>query len=443
MSRVNPVSPPGVPPRFNLREILQPAVIVGALGYFVDIYDLILFSIVRTASLRDLGFTGDELTTHGIRLLNLQMIGMLVGGITFGVLGDRLGRVTVLFSSILLYSTANIANGFVHTIGAYEVWRFIAGVGLAGELGGSIALVSEVLSKETRGYGTTIVATVGVFGAVVGGLVADLVHWRTAYFIGGGLGLALLALRLGVAESGMFRQMKTGATPGAAPSVAHGNFLALFTSWTRFQKYARCILIGLPSWFVIGVLVTLAPEFAKALGVQGEIKSAARAVAFAYLGLTFGDFASGWLSQQLGSRKKIVGGFLLLTTAAVAAYLLVRGESVPVFYGLIFVLGLGVGYWAVFVSVGAEQFGTNLRATVATTVPNFVRGALVPITLAFTWGKTWLAARMGAAPTDPIPANATLGSAALVGAVCLAIAFWALHGLEETHGKDLDYLEPE
>jgi putative MFS transporter len=431
-------SPASAPPtRFALREILQPAVIVGALGYFVDIYDLILFSIVRTTSLKELGFSGDELTSHGIRLLNLQMIGMLVGGIAFGVLGDRLGRVTVLFSSILLYSVANIANGFVHTIGAYEAWRFVAGVGLAGELGGSIALVSEVLSKEMRGYGTTLVATVGVFGAVVAALVAGWVDWRTAYFIGGGLGLALLALRLGVAESGMFRQLKTGATANATASVARGNFFALFTNAARFKKYARCILIGLPSWFVIGVLVTLAPEFARALGVQGELKSAAYAVACAYLGLTVGDFASGWLSQRLRSRKLVVRGFILLTAAAVAAYLLVRGESVAVFYGLIFLLGLGVGYWAVFVSVGAEQFGTNLRATVATTVPNFVRAALVPISTAFAWGKDWIGRQPGASP-----AAATLGSAALVGLVCIGIALWALHGLEETHGKDLDYLEP-
>ncbi len=425
-----------VSPGPNFRQLFQPAVIVGALGYFVDIYDLILFSLVRVPSLRELGFTGEQLTSTGLHLMNLQMIGMLAGGILFGVLGDRLGRVTVLFSSILLYSVANIASGFVHSLGAYEVWRLIAGIGLAGELGGSITLVSEVLPKESRAYGTTIVATVGVFGAVVGGLVADLVHWRTAYFIGGGLGLALLALRLGVAESGMFRQMRGDV------AVTRGNFFALFTNRARFLKYARCILIGLPSWFVIGVLVSLAPEFSRAVGVSGEITTAARAVAVAYLGLTFGDLASGWLSQRLGSRKKIVRAFLLLTLVASAAYLLVRGESVAVFYGLVFLLGLGVGYWAVFVTVGAEQFGTNIRATVATTVPNFVRGALVPISAAFIWGKTWLAGLMGAAPTDPIPHNATLGSAALVGAVCIAIALWALHGLEETHGKELDYLEP-
>jgi len=410
---------PAIPSRTVLREVLHPAVIVGALGYFVDIYDLILFSIVRVTSLKDLGFTGDQLVTNGLYLLNVQMIGMLLGGIAFGVLGDRMGRVVLLFSSILLYSVANIANGFVHTLGAYAFWRFIAGIGLAGELGGGITLVSEVLAKEIRGYGTTLVATIGVFGAVVGGFVAGYVQWRTAFMIGGGLGFILLGLRLSVAESGMFKAMKTNA------GVTRGNFLALFTRWQRFSKYLRCVLIGLPTWFVIGLLVTLAPEFAKALGVPGEIKTAS-AISFAYLGITFGDLASGLLSQWLGSRKRIVRGFLLLTLAGVAAFLLVRGESSAGFYALVFLLGLGVGYWAVFVTIGAEQFGTNLRATVATTVPNFVRGSLVPITMIFTWCR----GELGLLP-----------GAALVGAACIGIALWALHGLEETHGKSLDYFE--
>lgn len=404
-----------------LRQLFAPAVIVGALGYFVDIYDLILFAIVRTSSLKDLGFSGDELVSHGIFLLNLQMIGMLAGGIVFGILGDRLGRVALLFSSILLYSIANIANGFVHSLEAYAVWRFIAGFGLAGELGGSITLVAEVLPKETRGYGTMIVATVGVFGAVVGGLVADLVHWRNAYFIGGGLGLLLLILRMSVMESKLFQQMKTG--PARA---ARGDFLSLFTNARRFGKYLRCILIGLPTWFVVGVLVTFSPEFARALNVQGAV-NAAHAVAFAYLGITFGGFASGCLSQQMRSRKKTVFGFLLFSALCMAAFLLARGCSSATFYLIILLLGFGMGYWAVFVTIAAEQFGTNIRATVATTVPNFIRGSLVPIALSFNYLKLQAG---------------IVTSAAVVGGVCFLIALWALRGLEETHGKDLDYTEP-
>jgi putative MFS transporter len=404
-----------------LRQILKPAVIVGALGYFVDVYDLILFSILRIPSLKALGFSGDLLVSHGILLLNLQMLGMLVGGIFFGILGDRIGRVALLFGSILLYSIANIANGFVHSIEAYAVWRFIAGFGLAGELGGGITLVTEILPKELRAYGTTIISTVGVFGAVVGGLVAQKVEWRHAYFIGGGLGLVLLFLRLGVAESGMFRQLRSQPT-----QVSRGDFLSLFTNTARFMKYLRCILIGLPLWCIVGVLVSFSPEISKALNIQGEIK-VAQAIAFTYLGITFGGYASGHLSQILQSRRKILFAFLLFTALMMAAFFLCGGQSSGTFYLIILLLGVGVGYWTVFVTVAAEQFGTNIRATVATTVPNFVRGSTVPLTLAFNYLK---------------PHTGVVSSAAIVSFVCIAIAIWAVFGLQETHGKDLDYTEP-
>jgi putative MFS transporter len=404
-----------------LRQVLHPAVIVGALGYFVDVYDLILFSILRIPSLKSLGYSHDLLVSHGIFLLNLQMLGMLAGGIFFGILGDRMGRVVLLFGSILLYSVANIANGFVHSIDSYAVWRFVAGFGLAGELGGGITLVTEILPKELRGYGTAVVSSVGVFGAVIGGLVAQRVEWRTAYFIGGGLGLILLILRLSVAESKMFRQLKTG--PGGA---GRGNFLMLFTSTARFMKYLRCILVGLPLWCIVGILVSFSPEIAAALKIQGEIK-VAQAIAFTYLGITFGGYASGHFSQWLQSRRKILFAFLLFTTGAVTAYFCSAGVSNGTFYLIILLMGFGVGYWTIFVTVAAEQFGTNIRATVATTVPNFVRGATVPLTLAFNQLK---------------PHTAVVASAAMVSLACLLVALWAVRDMEETHGKDLDYLEP-
>jgi MFS family permease len=291
---------------------------------------------------------------------------------------------------------------------------------LAGELGGGITLVSEILSKEARGYGTMVVATVGVLGAVLGGQVAGHVNWRTAYFIGGGLGLALLALRVSVVESGMFKQMHARREP-----VSRGNFLALFTSWARVGKYFRCICIGLPTWFVIGILVTFSPEIARALRIQGGI-TALHAVQSSYLGVAFGGFASGFLSQVLRSRKKIVFSFILLTLAALAAYFLAAGQSAAVFYAIILLLGFGIGYWAVFVTIAAEQFGTNIRATVATTVPNFVRGSVVPITLGFNFCR----GQLGLIP-----------GALVIGLACIVIALWALRGLEETHGKDLDYME--
>lgn len=404
-----------------LKDILKPAVIVGALGYFVDVYDLILFTILRIPSLHDLGYTGDAALSNGAMLLNVQMIGMLVGGIFFGILGDRFGRVALLFGSIFIYSIANIANGFVHSIETYALWRFIAGFGLAGELGGGITLVTEVLPQALRGYGTTLISTVGVFGAVIGGLVAQKVHWTTAYFIGGGLGLVLLVLRLSVAESGMFKQLRTGNT-----HVSRGNFLMLFTDAVRFMKYLRCILVGFPLWCIVGVLVAFSPEIGKALNIQGEIK-VAQCIAFCYLGITFGGFASGFFSQILGSRRKVLYAFLLFTTATMIAYFLTSGQSVGTFYLVILLMGVGVGYWTIFATIAAEQFGTNIRATVATTVPNFVRGS----TVLFTWGFTRLKLHHG-----PIVA------AELVAAAAMLIAFWAVTGLAETYDKNLDYLEP-
>ncbi len=407
------------PPFFEgIRAALILPVIVGALGYFVDIYDLILFSILRVPSLQSLGVTGKDLTDQGLFLINMQMAGMLLGGVLWGVLGDRKGRVALLFGSIIMYSAANIANGLVESVNAYAAWRFIAGVGLAGELGGCITLVSEVLPRHVRGYGTMIVSTVGVFGAVVAGLMAQRFEWRTCYFIGGGLGFALLVLRLGVLESGMFDKIRRGGG-------SRGDFLSLFTNARRFTKYACCILIGLPTWFVVGVLVTFSPEFARAVGVKGEI-TAANAVMLCYLGITIGDFVSGSLSQLLRSRKRVVAGFLVLAAICMGVYFASAGVSAAVFYFDIFLLGLSMGYWAVFVTVGAEQFGTNIRATVATTVPNFARGSLNLITFAFASLKG---------------SFGLVQAGIIVGSVCVVTALAALAGLEETYDKDLDYIE--
>jgi MFS family permease len=406
----------------KLREIFQPAVLVGALGYFVDIYDLTLFGIVRVASLTALGLAGDQIVSHGLWLLNTQMIGMLVGGIAFGILGDRKGRLAVLFGSILLYSIANLLNGAITSLPQYYVLRFLAGVGLAGEIGGSVTLVSEVLSKEARGYGTMLIATIGVTGAIVGSFVAKTTDWRVAYYIGGAMGLLLLVLRVSVAESGMFHKLAHSGS-----KVPRGRFFALFTDWRRFSKYARCVLIGLPSWFVVGILAILSPEFGRLLGVKEPIV-AGTSVALVYVGLTAGDLASGLLSQWLRSRRKVVLGFALFTLAGIGAYFSCRGASATTFYTVMLLLGFGIGYWAVFITIAAEQFGTNLRSTVATTVPNFVRASTNVITLAFQG----LAIVLG----DKIPA------AIVVGVACVGIAIWALAGLEETFGKDLDYLEP-
>jgi len=401
-----------------MKQVLSLPVIVASLGYFIDIYDLVLFSIVRVPSLKGLGLAGQELIDKGVFLLNMQMAGMLIGGILWGVLGDRKGRLKIMFGSIFLYSLANLANGMVTSVETYAVLRFVAGIGLAGELGAGITLVSEVLHRTIRGYGTMIVASVGVSGAILANFVAKGFDWRTSFMVGGVLGLLLLLLRITVAESGMFKEM-------ASVEVTRGNFLALFTSRDRFGRFAHSILIGLPSWFVVGVLITFSPEFAKVLAIQGTI-SAGNAVMYCYLGLVAGDLASGILSQLLQSRKKVVLIFLLISVAAVVAYFCATGVSTGMFYGICGLLGFGIGYWAIFVTVAAEQFGTNLRATVATSVPNFVRGMTIPITMLFQFARKYLGIETGAL---------------IVGVLCLVVALFSLSRLRETFHKDLDYFE--
>ena len=401
--------------------VLSAAVIVAALGYFVDIYDLILFSIVRVKSLNALGIIDKaQVTSQGLFLINMQMSGMLLGGILWGVLGDKRGRLSVLFGSIVIYSLANIANGFAQTVEQYAWLRLIAGIGLAGELGAGITLVSESLPKEKRGYGTMIVATVGVSGAMLAYWVGEQLGWRNAYFVGGGLGLALLVLRVSVVESGMFKDV------AAQEGVARGNFASLFTSLPRLGKYLRILLIGVPLWFVVGILITLAPEFGRELKLTGEV-TAGLAVFWSYFGLVFGDFASGALSQIWHSRRKALLVFMSFCAAMVGVYVVgLRGATPTAFYVVCFVLGLSVGFWALFVTVAAEQFGTNLRATVATTAPNFARGAVVGLVPAFKY----LSQQIGFLP----------GALAL-GLFTLALAIWAVRTLPETYGKDLDYVE--
>jgi MFS family permease len=402
------------------KQLFKIPVIVAALGYLVDMYDLFLFSIVRVPSLQDLGITGDRLLEDGIMLLDMQMAGLLIGGVFWGILGDKKGRLSVLFGSILIYSLANLANGMVTTIEQYAVLRFIAGIGLAGELGAGITLVAEVLPKEIRGYGTTLVATMGVMGAILAYFIADLFDWRISYFIGGGLGLLLLLMRVKVFESGIFKQVKQ-------QTVQRGNILMIFNNRVRFAKYIKCILVGLPIWFVMGILITFSPEFSKAMGISEPVV-AGKAVMLAFSGQVAGDIVSGFLSQYVKSRKKVIRLFICLSSLFILVYLFSPVKELAFFYGICIFLGFANGYWALFVTIAAELFGTNLRATVATTVPNFVRGAFIPITLVFLKIKESVG---------------VVYSGAIVGIITLAVALLALYYLEETFHKDLDYVEEE
>ncbi len=399
--------------------VLSIPVMVAALGYFVDIYDLVLFSIVRKPSLLALGLSGEDLEHQGLFLLNIQMVGMLFGGLFWGILGDKKGRLSVLFGSILMYSVANIANAYVTSITQYGILRFVAGFGLAGELGAGITLVSEILKKEHRGWGTTLVATVGVSGAILAGILGLNFEWTTCYLVGGILGLALLLLRVGVFESGMYQQTK-------AAGHQLGSLKLLFSSGRRRMLYLKCILIGLPIWYTIGILITLSPELGKELGIQGEIKPAL-AIMYCYAGVTLGDLASGVMSQLIKSRKKVLAYFVAATLFMVLVYFQMKNVQATTLYGVMLVLGFAAGYWAVLMTTSSELFGTNIRATVTTSVPNFIRASLVPISLLYA-----LFQQGGLAKTN---------SALFTGIICCSIALWAAIKLPESYHHELDFHE--
>lgn len=408
------------------KKLLSLPVIVAALGYFVDIYDMQLFGIVRVPSLKSLGLTDEEVGIIGKSILNYQMIGLLLGGILWGVLGDKKGRLSVLFGSIITYSIANIACGlipqiqFMDKVEAYKWLRFIAGVGLAGELGAGITLVSESLPKNLRAIGTSLVAGVGLMGAVVGNFTVRLSgDWTIAYFIGGAMGFALLLLRVGVIESGMYKNITHDS------SISKGNFFSFFNNKERFIKYMKCIGIGIPTWFCIGILAYFSNEFGEALGIKEPVEPG-MAIMWAYVGISAGDFLSGFISHQLQSRKKAIFWMMLFSALGVIAFLFAGVKSANMLYAICCWLGLGTGYWAMFVTVGAEQFGTNLRATAATTVPNMVRGALPGMIVIFSFFK---------------PGSGIIMAGAITGLIAYAIGFVSTLTIPETHGKDLDYLE--
>lgn len=401
-------------------RVLNLTVCVAALGYFVDVFDLFLFSILRVRSLKDLGVADAESLQMGLMLLNSQMVGLLVGGILWGILGDKRGRVSVLFGSILLYSAANVANAFVTDVYVYALLRFIAGVGLAGEVGAAITLVAEILPKEKRGLGTMLVGGIGLSGSVVAAFTAEYLTWRNCYLLGGVLGLVLLVLRLKLQDPELYLILKKR-------EVARGRLLSIFSSRKRTLKYLSLIAVGLPIWFVIGILITFSPEFAKTLHILQPV-AVGRAVMFTYIGVVLGDFASSILSQQLQSRRTPIAGSLILLLMLATAYLQVGVIFDGMFYWLCGVIGFSTGYWVVLMTMAAEKFGTNMRATVTTTVPNFIRGAAVPITLMFQALS---------------PSLGIIGSAQVLAVVTTSIALAALYGLGESFNADLDFVEAE
>ncbi len=404
-------------------SIFTITVLVAALGYFVDIYDLLLFNIVRVDSLTEMGLSAAQVKTQGEFIISIQMIGLLIGGIIWGMMGDKKGRLSVLFGSIILYSIANIVNGFVHTPNQYALTRFIAGIGLAGELGAGITLVTELVSKEKRGLSTSLVAGVGLLGAVAAFFVSQNFNWRICYFIGGGLGFCLLILRISVFESGMFTETKK-------LSVSRGNFFMFFTNRKRFKKYLCAILIGLPNWYVIGILIAFSNNFAIEFGITEKVLPKLSTM-YAYVFISIADLLVGFVSQWLKSRKKALYIFYSFTIISIIFFFNQQNGTAAGMYVICAALGFATGYWAIFVTMAAEQFGTNLRATATTTVPNMVRGSLPILFVLFKWLQTVFAS---------MP-NPYITAAWVTGVIVMAIAITAAYFTEETFGKDLNYTE--
>ena len=409
-------------------SILNITVIVAALGYFVDIYDLLLFTIVREPSLAGIGVNlkdSSAVVAASTQIINWQMVGLLIGGVIWGILGDKKGRLSVLFGSIILYSIANFITAYVHSVDQYAYCRFAAGLGLAGELGAGITLVTELMPKEKRGIGTSMVAGIGLSGAVVAYFTFQFTDhdWRLCYKIGGGLGVLLLFLRITVAESGMFKQVRS-------QNVTRGNIFMFFSNAKRFRKYLFAILIGLPTWYVVGVIINLSNRFAGELYGQRTLDSG-RAIMFAYAAIALGDIAVGFICQFFKSRKKGLLLYYLLSIAALILFFSGFNNSDTRMYWICALLGFSTGFWAIFITMGAEQFGTNLRATAATTIPNMVRGALPLINLMFLnlFQKSW--------GWDLIK------SGIYTGVIVMAVTLIAFYFTEETYHKDLNYVETE
>jgi MFS family permease len=404
----------------SYRPLFALPVIVSALGFFVDVYDMLIFSIVRVPSLQSLGMTEAEVSQAGTFILNFQQAGLVLGGFLWGILGDKRGRMSVLFGSILTYSLTNIACGFVQDVNTYAFLRFLAGVGLSGEIGAAMVLVAETLPKALRSYGSSVVAGIGYLGAGVAYLTVEYFNWRMAFWVGGGLGLALLLLRVSVFESGLFSRMKVEHR-----EVSRGNLLHFVSSWPQALKYLRFVTLGMPTWFVVGILATFANEFGQALGIADIIKPG-RCVMLIYVGLAGGDLLSGPLSQWLRSRIKAITGLLLCSGFLSGIYLFAGIDTAEGLYTICLLIGFCTGYIAMYLTMVAESYGTNLRNTATTSVPSVVRGTLIPMTLFFQALK---------------PSVGALVTAGLLGVIVYGLCFWSLSQTEETFGNDLDFVE--
>jgi putative MFS transporter len=400
--------------RFNIFLVL----FVASFGYFVDVYDLWVFAAVRVASLKDLGVPTAEIMPTGILLLNLQMGGMLLGGILFGVLGDRMGRTRVMFFSILTYSLATLANAFVPNVETYAVLRFLSGIGLAGELGLGATLISEILPKEKRGLGVGVLVGFGVMGPMAAGLAAQAFDWKTCYLIGGILGLALLALRVRVAESPIFQEAEKTAT-------RQGDLRLMFESPTRLWRFLGCVALGLPTWLVFGILITFSEEILGSLSLPAL--AAPILLVYCNIAMPIGNFVTIGVSQYFKNRRWVMAGFTLFALVGVMALFLLPRPLSPFEVKIVYmVITFAAGSWVLMAVIAAESFGTNLRATAATAVPNFARASVIPMTLGL----------------QALKPHMPLGDAVMIlMGLCFILPLIALWRLKETFGKPLNYFE--
>jgi len=394
------------------------AIVASALGFFVDLYDIIIVSVVRRASLLAVGVPEAELLEKGVLLLNVQMAGMLLGGFLWGILGDKRGRLSVLFGSILLYSTATLANAFAPNFEWFLALRFLAGIGLAGELGAGITLVTEQMPPEKRGLGPAIIGSCGMLGAIFGAYIGGHYSWQFTYQLGGIMGFALLILRLGVLESGLYEGLKEKTT-------TRGNLSILFKNPYHLKRYTAVILMGFPGWFVNGIVMTFTPEIAKSMGMT-EFPSVATVFSVFFIGFTFGDFSCGLVSQWLQSRKKAILLYLSTFTVLLVAYFIFGSRSVTIYYGIFLLMGISVGYTIVLLTNAAEMFGTNIRSTVTTSSLNLLRASVIPQSLLFS---------------ALVPSLGAVTAALITGLCALAVAFYGYTQLEETFHKPLDYVD--
>jgi MFS family permease len=407
---------PSTTAQYSRKDILM--ISVAALGYFVDLYDMLIFSSERVEALGSIGVAKQKMGEVGLMLQNYQMLGLVIGGFLFGILADKFGRLRVLFASILLYSVANIGNAFVTNVPAFAVARLIAGIGLAGELGVALSWISESLKPQQRTIATTIVSAFGLLGGVVAAIMATHFHWQTSYMIGGIMGLVLLAFRVSLNESKLFEQTRQS-------SAKKGNLFQLLSNKKQLKKFVLCVLSGAPAFVLLSIYVTLAPEFGAAFGITEQI-SVAHGIMVFLIVFAMSDVACGLLSKIMRKRKTPLLIFACLQILSIGYYLLVPPQTVEAFYFRCMLLGFSAGYWGILITNSLEQFGTNIRATVATSTPSLIRGMTIPASIFFT---------VVSKQTSLVTAGA------IVGFSLVAISIVSILLLDDKFENDLNFME--